>query len=137
MYSSAADVAEMQRICVEIADRTAASRAKKDRIEAVHEMGRIGWNRALEFLIGKARRIDGWEKDLAREYLAEIKRIEDERVAAKHVAYLNRTLGYLRATDPDLYGPHIDRVERGLAAAGVLDSAVASAGRQSDGDGAE
>jgi hypothetical protein len=125
MYSSAADVAEMQAMCVEIADKTASSAHPKDRISAVATAIGVGWNRALEFLAGKARRIDGWEKDLARENLAELKRAEEQRRIAGHVAYLNRTLSYLKASDPELYGPHIDLVERGLAAGGVLDCAVA------------
>jgi len=127
MYSSAADVAEMKALCAEIALREAASPHDKDRIAAIQNAIGVGWNRALELLIGRARRIDSWEKDLARDRVAELKRAEQQRRVAGHVDFLNRQLAYLKASDPDLYGPHIDRVERGLAAAGVLDCPLAEA----------
>lgn len=127
MYSSPADVAEMKALCLEIADKTAASKHEKDRIAAVQKAVGVGWNRALEFLKGRARKIDSWEKDLARENVAELRRAEEQRRIAGHVDFLNRQLAYLKTSDPDLYGPHIDRIERGLASAGVLDCAVADA----------
>ena len=129
MYSSAADVAEMKRLCAEIADRSAASGRSKDRVNAVQKALGLGWNRSLEFLAGKARVVPSWQKDLAREHVAELKRAEDARKAAEHVAFLNRTLAYLKSSDPELYGPHVARIEHGLAAAGVLDRTMAPASR--------
>lgn len=118
--SAADDVLDMRDLCAEIAAREAGNGPAKARIAAVSRSLGIGWNRALEFLNGKARRVDAWEKDNARRRVEELRRIE----AVNHINNLNRTLQYLRTTDPDGYRTHIDRVERSLADAGVLDRSL-------------
>lgn len=130
MYSCVADVREMQRLCSDIAERTASTNKKKDRINAVEKALGLSWNRCLEFLSGRARHVDSWEKDLARDHLAALKRAEQQREAAEHISYLNRCLGHLKASDPELLGPHVDIVERALIAGGILDRALVEAPSQ-------
>lgn len=119
--SAADDVLDMRDLCAEIAAREVGAGPAKARISAVSRSLGIGWNRALELLNGKARRVDAWEKDNARRRVEELRRIE----AVNHINNLNRTLQYLRTTDPDGYRTHADRVERALADAGVLDRTMA------------
>lgn len=130
--SCADDVLEMQSICDELASRLTLSKAWKDRIAALQsvfrdERGRplFTWNRTYEFLCGKARRVDSWEKDFARKELRKIEAVERRREAANLVGNLNRTVAYLRSTDPDGHRHDIDAVERTLALAGVFDRALA------------
>jgi len=127
--SPEADVMEMQSLCAEIADRAGASR-EKERIDAVRRQLGVGWNRALEFLRGKARRVDSWEKDHARRNIEELRR----RAAIDHIANLNRTLAYLKTTDPDGYGAHVDAMERSLVASGLLARPLAETTNTTKGD---
>lgn len=133
--SAADDVLDMRDLCAEIAAREVGSGPAKARISAVSRSLGIGWNRALEFLNGRARRVDAWEKDNARRRVEQLRRQE----AVTHISNLNRTLAYLKTTDPDGYRSHIDSIERALAAAGVLDRPVADAANPSEttGDAAE
>ena len=77
---SADDVIEMKGLANEIADRMVGEGAKlAARAGAViNAIGGITENRALEFLSGKARRVDGWEKDNARRRRAALR--ERERI---------------------------------------------------------
>lgn len=117
--SAEADVLEMQSLCSQIADRLAESAAQKDRVRAVksavkkqNDQGErveaFGWNRVLEFLCGKARRIDSWEKDLARETVAELKDAERRRRDLEHLEWLESEIARHRAAGEELRGPHID-----------------------------
>jgi hypothetical protein len=128
--SPADDVVEMQGIANELADRLVGIGAQlQQRVGAVlkvftvERVALITDNRALEFIKGKARRVDAWEKEHAARQLEKLRRDE----AVNHVANLNRTLAYLREVDPDGYGAHIAAMEHTLAEAGVLARTVAPA----------
>lgn len=114
--SSSNDVLEMQTICGEIADRLADSAREKDRIGAVLRAFnyRIGWNRVLEFLRGRARRVDSWEKDHARAALADIKRAERQRRDHEHLAWLREQIDRAKASGEEFHGAHIDGLEHFL-----------------------
>ena len=112
--SSRSDVLEMQGLCGQIADRLAQSHRDKDRARAVsHRLG-LTWNRSLEFLKAKARKVESWEKDYAREAVAELKRADRARKDAEHFAWLEDRVGRLKASGEELRGPHIDAFERVL-----------------------
>jgi hypothetical protein len=131
--SAADDVLDMKDITGELADRLVGSGADiKVRVHAVLRAINTGArqsitdNRALEFLKGKARRVDAWEKENAKRQLEQLRRSE----AIEQITNLNRTLAYLRQVDPDGYGSHIAAMEHTLAAAGVLDRSVAPTSTQ-------
>jgi hypothetical protein len=89
--SAADDVIEMKGICAEIADLLRIPDNLKDRTNEIQRrFGRdlFGWNRINEFLRGKARRVDGWEKDIARRIRDELKRAERQRRDQDHLAWL-------------------------------------------------
>jgi hypothetical protein len=126
--SSADDVIEMKGLANEIADRVVGAGAKlAARAGAVISAigGNITENRALEFLSGRARRIDGWEKDNARRRLAALReraRIEREN---EHLAWLECEVARQRATGSGFHGPHVDGLEHFLRLARGGDSALA------------
>ena len=123
--SASSDVMEMQSLCGEIADRAVGSGREKERIGAVSRQLGVGWNRALEFLRGKARRVDSWEKDNALRQLAELKDQERRRREAAHLLWLESEIGRLRETSEEFHGPHVDGLEHFLRLARGADSAVA------------
>jgi hypothetical protein len=126
--SAEADVAEMQTLCGEIADRLAGpgAAAAKHRVYAVKDaLVEVTLNRAMEFLLAKARIIHSWEKDRARHVLRKLKEQDARAEAARLVANLNRTAAYLRSIDPDQHQHDIAALERTLSLAGVLDRALA------------
>ena len=124
--SAADDILEMKGLCSQIADRLAASSDDKDRVNAVVQalMARVSWNRAFEFLKGRARRIDSWEKDLARARLTELKRIEREREAQRTIAWLASALEGAAASGADVDRSDLAAVQRVLARIGASDSAL-------------
>ena len=129
--SSAEDVLDMKDICAELADRVVGEGAKLTARAGVVIRtlgGETTENRALELLKGKARRVDAWEKERAERRRDELRRLE----AINHIGNLNRTLAYLKTTDPDGYRTHIDSVERSLAMAGVLDRPLAQTNTEGD-----
>jgi hypothetical protein len=133
--SATADVMEMKSLFEQLAEALAPSGHDKEQVEAIRsefrtEQGEylFTWNRVLELLKGKARRVDGYEKDAARE---RIERLRRQR-AINQISNLNRTLAYLKRTDPDGYRTHIDSLERSLALAGVLGRSLAQPGRRED-----
>lgn len=127
--SAADDIFEMKGLCSQIADRLAASSDDKDRANAVVQAlkARVTWNRAFEFLKGKARRIDSWEKDLARAQLQELKRIEREREALRTISWLASALENAALSGEDVDRSDLAAVQRVLSRIGALDSAVGSA----------
>lgn len=128
-----ADVREMRDLIGEFADLLTRSHREKDRIIAVREAlprkpgGEVpfSWNRTLEFLRGKARRVDAWEKELVRQEKRKLEAAERRREANRLIANLNRTVAYLRSTDPDGHRDDVAAIERTLALAGVLDRPMA------------
>ena len=68
--SAADDVAEMQTLAGFIADKLAASTKNKDRTKALYDALNpnarrdelVSWNRCFEFLTGRARLVQSWEK---------------------------------------------------------------------------
>jgi hypothetical protein len=124
MYSATADVAEMQALCREIANARAASAREKDRVSAVQTCLGLGWNRCLELLSGKARRVDGWEKDLARARVAAQRRQAHERKVAEHLAWLQEQIDRCREGDAEFRGVHVDALQHLLRVAGDTPGAV-------------
>jgi hypothetical protein len=110
--SATADVTEMQALCIEIADRVVGkSAAEKVRIPALASQIGVSTNRALEFLRAKARRVDSWEKDRARQRRDELKRAEQRRREHEHLAWLaEQTAG--------MDGNIVDALQRRLRSAG-------------------
>lgn len=132
--NAADDVIETQSLFEQLADLLAPREDDKVQVRVLHTELRekrdeplFTWNRVFELLKGRARRVDAWEKEYAGRRLAALRRQE----AIDQIGRLNRTLQYLKTTDPDGYRSHIDSVERSLAMAGVLDRPVAqAAGRE-------
>ena len=110
-------VAEMSALVREVADFTAQGSNWKERVHAAARALHMPFGRTKRHYYGEARRVDAEEMDRARDTAARLR-------AAEHVKNLNRTAAYLRSIDPELYAPAIAGIERGLAAAGVLDCAV-------------
>lgn len=128
--SAEADVMEMKSLCGGIAELLTPSRSEKDRIAAVRGVFRdrhgrflISWNRTLEFLRGKARRIDSWEKDFARRQLEDLKRMEQQRRDHAHLNWLDELI----ASDPRLGGRSAAELQHLLRGAGPQDGPVADA----------
>lgn len=125
--SAASDVLEMQQLCGEIADRSAATHHIKSRVAAIVRalQNKVSDNRAYEFLRAKALRIDSWEKDLARQERDRLRALADQRDAARFLGRLASTQSYLEASDPELYRADIAALGRALDAGRRAGSAVA------------
>ena len=135
--SAADDVIEMQSLCDFIAGRLASSKKDKDRTNAIYsafnpELHRgqelISWNRCFEFLRGKARRVDGWEKDLARAKRDAIKAAERQRQTQEHIAWLRSIHEGAAASGADVDRADLAVLERVLSRVGALDSALGDTG---------
>lgn len=122
--SAKADVDEMQALCTELANNMARSNALKDRITAVDGVLGGGWNRALEFLRGKALRVDSWEKDLARQKVERLREAERAKALQGHVHWLRRSVEHLRSTDEEFYSLDLDVLERLVGVAGTEGGSV-------------
>lgn len=133
--SAEADVAEMQSLLNEIAARIARGRSVQERITAL--MGKLGFgaNRTLEFLRGKARVVQSWEKDHARAALADLKRAERQRRDLDHLAWLASEVGRLEASGEAFHGAHVDGLKHFLRLARGEGGAVALPGEADDGTG--
>jgi hypothetical protein len=118
------DVAEMEIICGDLADRLAVGTGAKARIKAVADALGIGWNRSLELLRGKARRVDGYEKDHARRKLEELKEAELRRTTESRLAWLRSTVEHLRQTDEEFHRFDVDGLERAVSRMGALGGPV-------------
>lgn len=126
--SSAEDVLEMKSLANEIADRLVGAKAKLAAragvvIKAIG--GDTTENRALEFLSGRARRIDGWEKDNARRRRAELRERERIERENEHLRWLECEIARHRASGEELRGQHIDGLLDALRAARGEDGSVA------------
>ena len=121
--SSASDVTFMENACARIAEARGAVSQKERVWHVVHAL-RVSGNRAYEFLTGRALRVDGYEKDRAREVLSEIEAENERQKHADFAARLHSTLAHLRQTDPDFYRADIAALERALLRPGELDRAV-------------
>lgn len=130
--SAADDVVEMQSLVGFIADKLTASNKDKDRTKAIyaalnpdaHRDELITWNRCYEFLKGRARLVQSWEKDLARTKREAIENAERQRRATEHVAWLRSIHQGAAASGADMDRSDLAAVERVLSRLGALDSAV-------------
>lgn len=129
--SSADDVLEMQTLSAELADRLAGrGAAAKVRIGAVANAIGVGGNRALEFIKGKARRVDAWEKEHAKRRLSELRQRERIERETEHLRWLECEIARHRASGEELRGQHIDglldalRTARGETGAMALSEAA-------------
>ena len=128
--SAADDIFEMKSLCEQIAGRLSASSDDKDRVKAIYEAlkAKVSWNRSFEFLKGKARRIDSWEKDLARATLQDLKRAERDRQTLHHIAWLRSIHEGASEAGADLDRADLAALERVLSRIGALDSALGNPG---------
>lgn len=126
--SAEADVAEMKSLCGELADRLAGSDAYKDRVRTVQSKLGLSWNRAMEFLRGKARLVQSWEKDHARAVLRELREAEQRRREQDHLVWLRQQIDRARATGEEFHGPHVDGLEHVFRLARDPGSAVEISG---------
>lgn len=109
--SAADDVREMEIWSNELADKLAGVGAKlAARAGVVVKAfgGKITDNRAFEFLKGKPRRVDGWEKDTARRRIDELRERERLQREAQHLIWLECEIAKHRASGEELRGPYID-----------------------------
>lgn len=135
--SAADDVADMQTLAGFIADKLGASTKNKDRTKALydalnpnaHRDELVSWNRCFEFLTGRARLVQSWEKDLAREKRKVIETAERERRNREHVEWLRFVHEQAAENGADMDRSDLAALERVLSRVGALDSAVGSAGQ--------
>ena len=120
-----ADVAFMEDACLKIAQSKATGSSMKQKIGAIVDALRVTENRAYEFLRGKARRIDGYEKDRAREVLEQIEAENARREEAEHVEWLRTTYQRLREAGEGENSRDVARLEHLLRKLGAFDSALA------------
>lgn len=116
--SAANDVAEMEPLSIELADRLVGKGAQmKARVGAVAGAIGVSANRALEFMKGKARRVDAWEKENAKRQVAELR--ERERIAREnaHLDWLRAEIARSRAPGTEFRRVHGDGLEHLLRVA--------------------
>jgi len=133
--SPADDVAQMQDFCTEIADLLRLPANIKTRTNELHRLfGRdvFGWNRINEFLRGRARRVDGWEKDYVRGILEQQREADLRAKAESHVAWLRSTVEQVREAGEELDGFDVAGLERALARVGARHRAVGHSGAEFD-----
>lgn len=125
--SAADDVLEMKDLSAELADRVVGKGAAvKSRIGAVAEaIVGITENRAMEFIRGKARRVDAWEKEHAKRRVAELRCAERQQREQEHFLWLEEQIGRHQASGEELRGPHIDGLQHLLRVARAAGGAVA------------
>lgn len=134
--SAADDVAEMQTLAGFIADKLAASTKNKDRTKALYDALNpnarrdelVSWNRCFEFLTGRARLVQSWEKDLAREKRRAIEATERDRRNREHIEWLRFVHQQAAAEGADMASADFAALERVLSRVGALDSAVGNPG---------
>ena len=126
--SAEADVSEMSDLCSEIAAALTRSHREKDRVSAVRSaMGRrpngewlFSWNRTVEFLRARARRVDSWEKDRARQVRDELKQAEERRRERDHLEWLERQIASGAAPSGGAGNGLVDLLRRARAEAGAV-----------------
>ena len=134
--SAADDVAEMQTLAGFIADKLGASTKNKDRTKALydalnpnaHRDELVSWNRCFEFLTGRARLVQSWEKDLARAKRQAIEAADRERRNREHIEWLRFVHEQATENGADMDRSDLAALERVLSRVGALDRAVGSAG---------
>lgn len=122
--SSEADISFMENACVRIA-RAKGVHSRQEQVSAMMRALQVSANRAYEFLTGKARRVDGFEKDRAREIIARIEAEDAQARHADHLQWLKAEIERHRATGQGIRGPHVDGLEHFLRMAGGDNSALA------------
>lgn len=136
--SAADDVAEMQTLAGFIADKLGASTKNKDRTNTLHaafnpDLRRgdelISWNRCFEFLTGRARTVQSWEKDLARAKREAIEAADRQRRTREHIEWLHFVHQQATESGADVDRAEIAALERVLSRVGALDSAVGNSGQ--------
>lgn len=135
--SAADDVAEMQSLAEFIAGKLAQSKKDKDRTKAVydafntdpHRNELVTWNRCFEFLKGKARIVQSWEKDLARAKREAIEAADRQRRTREHIEWLHFVHQQATESGADVDRAEIAALERVLSRVGALDSAVGNSGQ--------
>lgn len=98
--SAIADVSEMQGICTEIVRLLPVGLQKQQVPELARKIG-VTENRALEFLRAKARRVDSWEKDVARRLRDDLRRAEQRRREHEHLAWLQEQMAGMDGSGVD------------------------------------
>ena len=134
--SAAYVVAEMQTLAGFIADKLAASTKNKDRTKALYDALNpnarrdelVSWNRCFEFLTGRARLVQSWEKDLAREKRRAIEATERDRRNREHIEWLRFIHEQAAQDGADMASADFAALERVLSRVGALDSAVGNPG---------
>jgi hypothetical protein len=135
--SAADDVSEMQSLAEYIAERLSISKKDKDRTKALYtafnpELHRgnemVSWNRCFEFLKGKARIVQSWEKDLARAKRDAIKAAERQRRTQEHIAWLRSIHDGAAQAGADMDRADLAAVERVLSRIGALGSTLGDTG---------
>lgn len=115
---------EMTSLVMEAAD-SAPSTNWKDRVHAAARLLNLPFARAKAFYYREPRRVTAEEMDHARDAVRALREQRARAKADELVSNLNRTVAYLRATDPDLYRDEIAGLERTLDRAGLLHRALA------------
>ena len=124
--SAADDVMEMQDLVGFIADKLSPSKKDKDRTKAIYDALNprrgelLSWNRCFEFLKGKARLVQSWEKDLARQKRDALRAEEQERRAREHVEWLQFIHQQATADGENVDRAEIAALERVLTRVGAL-----------------
>lgn len=121
--SSASDVAFMADACGKIT-KAHGVHSRQEQVTAIMKALKVTGNRAYEFLTGKAKRVDGYEKDRAREILLEIEAQNELRENAAFERRLQSTLAHLKETDPEFFGADIAGLERALLRGREVDCPV-------------
>lgn len=120
VYCAASDVAEMKSMCGEIVALRGNPRREKERVNLLVAALRhpdLTWNRCFEFLKGKSRRVDGWEKDLARDAVRRLREAQERQRANEHLAWLQEQIERARQGDEEFRGAHVDGLEHFLRGA--------------------
>lgn len=112
--SATADVTEMQGLCEEIV-RLGSRDLQKQQVPWLAELIGVTENRALEFLRAKARRVDSWEKDKARQLRDELKAAERRQRDHEHFIWLKGQIS-------GMGGRSVDALEHLLRSVGYSDS---------------
>lgn len=115
---------EMNALVIEAASSSPSPRWK-DRVQAAARVLNLPFSRAKAYYYRAPRRVSAEEMDNARSAIAALREQRARAKADELVGNLNRTLAYLRTSDPDLYRDEISGLERVLDRRGLLDRALA------------